>query len=333
MSLTPKTPIPEGAIRFNTDSNKMEVWIGDKWMQVAVSSPNLDGGARGLFGGGFVAPGADVDVIQFVTISTTGNATDFGDLTGVRRGLGACASSTRAVFGGGIGPSVTNVLDFVAISSTGDAQDFGDLVTALRQKAGLSNATRGIFSGGYTPTPSTSFKDEIDHITIASTGDAKDFGNLGAVRSGQGNCSNPTRGLFVGGTSPSGNFNVIEFVTISTLGNAQDFGDLAEVGGGRGVCSNSIKGVFGGGYSPSNLSGIQQINIATLGNSFLFGDLIAANKTLTALSSSTRAVFGGGLSDVIQFVVFATDGDAVDFGDLLASNQQLSGASNGHGGL
>ena len=40
--------IPEGAIRYNTDSNKMEVWIGDKWMQVAVSSPNLDGGVRGV---------------------------------------------------------------------------------------------------------------------------------------------------------------------------------------------------------------------------------------------------------------------------------------------
>ena len=51
MSLTPKTPIPEGAIRYNTDSNKMEVWIGDKWMIVATSSPNLDGGSRGLIMG------------------------------------------------------------------------------------------------------------------------------------------------------------------------------------------------------------------------------------------------------------------------------------------
>ena len=50
MSLTPKQ-IPEGAIRYNTDSNKMEVWIGDKWMIVSVSSPNLDGGARGILVG------------------------------------------------------------------------------------------------------------------------------------------------------------------------------------------------------------------------------------------------------------------------------------------
>ena len=51
MSLTPKE-IPTGAVRYNTDSNKMEVYIGSTWMEVAVSSPNLDGGARGVIGGG-----------------------------------------------------------------------------------------------------------------------------------------------------------------------------------------------------------------------------------------------------------------------------------------
>ena len=40
--------VPEGAIRYNTDSNKMEVWIGDKWMQVSVSAAGVAGG-RGVF--------------------------------------------------------------------------------------------------------------------------------------------------------------------------------------------------------------------------------------------------------------------------------------------
>ena len=75
MSLTPKTPIPEGAIRYNTDSNKMEVWIGDKWMIVATSSPNLDGGSRAIWAAG----SSSTNVIDYVTISTQGNAIDFGD--------------------------------------------------------------------------------------------------------------------------------------------------------------------------------------------------------------------------------------------------------------
>ena len=67
MSLIPQS-IPEGAIRYNTDSNKMEVWIGDKWMQVAVSSPNLDGGARAIRAGGQVggSPYPRTDTMDFV---------------------------------------------------------------------------------------------------------------------------------------------------------------------------------------------------------------------------------------------------------------------------
>ena len=88
MSLTPKTPIPEGAIRYNTDSNKMEVWIGDKWMIVSVSSPNLDGGARGLIMGGNSSGAPNngrLNNIEYVTISSAGNSQDFGDLANAGR--------------------------------------------------------------------------------------------------------------------------------------------------------------------------------------------------------------------------------------------------------
>ena len=46
--------VPTGAVRYNTDSNKMEVYIGSTWMEVAVSTPNLGdtqspAGTRGVF--------------------------------------------------------------------------------------------------------------------------------------------------------------------------------------------------------------------------------------------------------------------------------------------
>jgi len=127
MSLIPKTPIPEGAIRFNTDSSKMEVWIGDKWMQVAVSSPNLNGGARALFAGGLGTPGSIQDRIDFISTSSTGDASDFGDLTASRFGGAGGSSRTRGVFMGGGTPTRLDVIDFVTIASTGDAADFGNL--------------------------------------------------------------------------------------------------------------------------------------------------------------------------------------------------------------
>jgi len=76
MSLTPKT-VPTGAIRYNTDSNKMECFDGTKWWQVAVSSPDLNGATRGLWGGGFNP--AVTNIIDYINVDSTGDAVDFGD--------------------------------------------------------------------------------------------------------------------------------------------------------------------------------------------------------------------------------------------------------------
>ena len=146
MSLTPKTPIPEGAIRFNTDSSKMEVWVGDKWMQVAVSSPNLDGGARGLFGGGGYPN--NQNIIDFITIASTGNATDFGDLFEHAYNLGGMASETRALFVGAYQLSpysqgYKNIIQFITIQTTGNGSDFGDMLVNRGQNDGSTSDCHG----------------------------------------------------------------------------------------------------------------------------------------------------------------------------------------------
>ena len=96
--------IPEGAIRFNTDSAKMEVWIGDKWMIVSTSSPNLGdssspAGTRAVFMGGFQDQPVNntlFNTIDYVTISSAGNAIDFGDLLATLfDGASNISSSTR----------------------------------------------------------------------------------------------------------------------------------------------------------------------------------------------------------------------------------------------
>ena len=84
MSLPP-SEIPLGAMRFNSDSQKLEYWMGSAWMQIKTFSPNLDGGVRGFAAGGS-APGYTA-TIDFYTISTQGDASDFGDLT-LARGNG-----------------------------------------------------------------------------------------------------------------------------------------------------------------------------------------------------------------------------------------------------
>ena len=57
---------------------------------------------RGLFAGGDGPSDSANNVIDFITIATTGNAVDFGDLASRRtRFVGATASPTRGFFAGG----------------------------------------------------------------------------------------------------------------------------------------------------------------------------------------------------------------------------------------
>ena len=98
---------------------------------------------RGIFAGGYTHPSI-VNIITFITISTFGNDTDFGDLTAVRRGLAGTSSSTRAIFAGGQTPTIVNTIDFITIASTGNAQDFGDLNSTKKNHAACSDVHGGI---------------------------------------------------------------------------------------------------------------------------------------------------------------------------------------------
>ena len=44
--------IPLGAMRFNSDSQKLEYFNGEIWLQIHTFNPDLNGGARGIFAGG-----------------------------------------------------------------------------------------------------------------------------------------------------------------------------------------------------------------------------------------------------------------------------------------
>ena len=323
-----------GALRYNTDSNKVELYDGSQWTEVQSSRPDLNGGARGIWAGGFTAPGTALNVIQYVNISSTGNAQDFGDLTGGSRyGNAGASSSTRGIWGGGISsPLFFNNIEYVTISSTGNAQDFGDLLGNVYYFAAVSNSTRGILGGGSIPA----IQNVLQYVTITSTGNAVDFGDLTTYHSDLASCASPTRGIFAGGRTPTA-VNTIQYITTASLGNAQDFGDLTLTRFYLGGCSNATRGVFGGGYAPGNTPRIDYIQISTLGNAVTFGNLTVSRREIGAFSSSIRGVFGGAWdpdTNVMDYVTISTQGDAVDFGDMtVVSLMQEAGCSNAHGGL
>ena len=341
MSLPP-IEIPLGAMRFNSDSNRLEYWNGSIWMQIHTFSPNLDGGARGVFHAGRTSSGTEVNNIDFITISTQGNAVDFGDSTQATEANNtSCVSSrTRGLYAGGYThPSGhQDVIGFITIASTGNSADFGNLTQSRRAVSGVSNATRGCFCGGLSPTP----RDTVDFVTMASTGNAVDFGNLISDRQTGTGMSSPTRGVLSGGYVQP-NTRVNEFITIASTGNAQEFGDAFDATGNRynpsGI-SNSIRGLVAGGIrEPAQTKYIESYQLATFGKGSSFGDLSANTRSKNGTASPTRGVFAGGRSPAdpgtagIEYVSMQTEGDAVNFGDLTQARYEHAPMGNAHGGL
>ena len=129
--------------------------------------------------------------------------------------------------------------------------------------------SRGVFGGGGNAGNS------IGYITIQSTGNSTDFGDLTVDgRGGPANASNGSRGLIIGGNAPETSKQSMEYVTIGTTGNATDFGD-PQVGRSNactnGCATNAGRGIWSGGW-PGN-SMIEYVNISVTGNSSDFGDL------------------------------------------------------------
>ena len=321
MSNKPPIEVPQGAIRLNTDSQRLEFFAQDRWYEMATEEASGLGGrgfrcaghgsggnnvievfniatlgnshdtgfdlhqstsqggsassrTRAVLGGAYTGGGYGQTYIQYFEMNALTNSIDFGDLT-VQMGRNAGQSNnTRALFFGAVS-NVNNVINFITIASTGDATDFGDMSTQFEGPTGLGNRTRAVIAGGQGPNPYPMLNN-IEFVTIASTGNGVDFGDLTAKRTSPMGLSNSTRGLIMCGNTSGANSNAIDFINIATTGNGQDFGDVAEAGQMGGTVSNATRGVFFGGYkvaSPNAINSMQFVTIATTGNSMFFGDL------------------------------------------------------------
>ena len=293
------------------------------------------GRGRGVFAG--AANPSTQNVMDFVEIATTGDATDFGDLATIWYNIGGCASATRGIWFPGYDQSTAiSTIFYVIISSQGGVNDFGDALDTSRNHSGAcSDSTRGVRAEGYNAALSTR-TNTLEFITIASTGDSSEFGDLNRVVSDMaGSFASPTRGFFGGGKPET---NIIDFITIQSKGNAIDFGDLIDGTRAEGSGSaNSTRGLFFGGSGPGSSDTIQFITMATLGNATDFGNLSNGAEAGGACASSTRGLYGGGSTPTkinnIDFVTIASAGNATDFGDRTVTGFGVGACSDVHGGI
>lgn len=304
------------------------VYVNDEWAAwigtPASASPDWQG-ARGLFGG------YSSTEIQYITIASPGNGTDFGDLSQASIEAATGSNGSRIVFAGGsVGSnsSTSNVIDYVTSSSTGNATDFGDLTQARLRLAGASNGTYSLFAGG--DSNGSTKVNTTDRITVATTGNATDFGDMQSVRSFHGGASDATRAIFLGGNNGLWS-SEIDYFTFATASNATDFGDTLESEGGR--TSGTEDGTYAVFVGAKRSNVIQYITVQTTGNAADFGDMTVSRDEAAACADGTYGVFAGGYvagsTNVMDYITIASTGNATDFGDLVSATRlmQNSGAS------
>ena len=275
------------------------------------------GGDRGVFGGGHT----NVNNIDYLDLTTPGNASDFGDLTVARNYIkGAVSDKTYAVFAGGNSGSYLNTMDYITISTTGNASDFGDMtVGGLYYAGNMSDGTTGFFAGGATTSGSTN---QIQKITIASPGNATDHGDLLSANNNIASCCDNTHAILGGDGSQT---NVIQTFSMASASNATDFGDLTLGRGNASGVSDNTYAVFAGGAGGGSLvNTIDYVTIQTTGNATDFGDLTVAKQHVGGASNETNGIYAGantesGTSNTIDKIVIATTGNATDFGDMTRS--------------
>ena len=147
---------------------------------------------RGVWAG---ASGGPENTISYVTISTLGNSQDFGDLTVGMVQSGGASNSTRGLIGGAYAAGVYNVINYVTIATTGNAIDFGDLNTVGYGNSAASSSTRALFGGGLNANAGFAKNNAVEYVTISTTGNALDFGDLTLATYELSACSNAHGGL------------------------------------------------------------------------------------------------------------------------------------------
>jgi hypothetical protein len=306
------------------------------YINIPDNIPAAGSGDIGLFMGGSTP--SNSNVMDFVNISVSSNATDYGDLVAATQAGSALCDGVSAFYAAG--SNDTNGLEKINLATRGNSASSTDIEISAYGRGPAQDKIRGILGGGY---PGSSATNAISFFNFKTTATGADFGDLTVARFGVGGCSSPTRGLFVGGEGTSGSSdrkNTIDYVTIASKGNAVDFGDYTQSAEFVVSASSSTRGLMAGGQgnSPGPYNDdIRYVTISSTGDTTDFGNLVSAKGGMGGVTNNTKCIFGGGgtpsQTAVIDVITIASTGDAADFGDLTTARSRVNATGNGIGGL
>jgi|9_EtaG_2_1085328.scaffolds.fasta_scaffold19741_2 hypothetical protein len=268
--------------------------------------------------------------VDRINITTLGNAVDDSEdlpsgASGTNHNSAACSDGTKAFQAGGSGSDFIHTKNY-ADGST--AVDFGDLTAARSELGGYSNTTRGIFGGGAGGFYGIG---TIDYITMASAGDATDFGDFSAANRNQ-QCEaggSTTRAIFVGFESDK---KKSDYINPASTGNATNYADTSANHNNAYVASNLTRIIVAAEYLTGDT--IEYNTISSTGGWSDFGDCTTGGWG-AAVANSTRCLFAGGTGpggststvDTIEYITIGSTGNTTDFGDLVAAKRSVNGAA------
>ena len=329
-----------GTTRFNQDFGTLEFFDGANWKTVnSYSRPG--GGGRAIYGGGYLSPGGATTRINYVTLSTLGNAQYHGDLALAMRDFGAHGNETRAVFSAGV--EDYDYMQYVTIASGGTAVTFGDQIQDRAWTTMAGSSTRGIVAGGwFSPTS----RNQIEYVEMSTIGNALDFGDLTQARYGMAGMNSPVRCVFSGGYKSPGVSIVQDTIITASKGDAITFGEPTTFHAYPASAGSSVRGINAGGTPNSGqVVGdiVEYVTFASDGKAIDFGNLTRAKRSLNGASSNTRMVMFGGSTAVpspaaatiadIDYISIQSGGKAQDFGEMSEKRFSVAATSDSHGGL
>ena len=308
------------------------LWGGTQGaLQQAASS---GGGNESYYGGyGFIQ---ESNTNYFWNLASSSDASGFGNMSTPRTDASATSGGTtagesnRGIFAGGDASAASESIGYVAASGApADASNFGDLSPSRASPAACSNGLRACIGGG---SPQTN---DIQYVTVATTGNSTEFGDLTQDRSGIDSISGGTRGIWANGQSP--HFNVIDYVVIATTGNATDFGDTTIArtfgcGTNSDPGSGQNRGVFMAGHSGVE-DHVDYITCASTGNATNWGELSSNHAyRCGGGTNGSKGFCGGGADsggDRISYLTIDTTGSSSNAGVLPQGCGSCCGWSGG----
>ena len=144
---------------------------------------------RGFFCGGEgtnKSPSTHNRKITEITFATRGSAITFGELSGESKSGASMESHTRAVVvlgGNATSPEAfKDTIEYFTMATRGNTTDFGNASsnTGAMNDNAVTNTTRGVYHIARTSDGGAELN-TIEYVTIATTGNATDFGDLTAV--------------------------------------------------------------------------------------------------------------------------------------------------------